>query len=83
MSDKSNNDIFGFRDLFTYLKSGRRIFFLNFLAGISRGLGFAIGMTVIFGILIFLLRKFVSLPFLGRYIAQLLEMIEFQRQLPR
>ncbi|MEO0098783.1 MAG: DUF5665 domain-containing protein [candidate division WOR-3 bacterium] len=78
-----NGDLFGLKELSNYLGRKRKIFFLNFLAGIARGLGFAIGMTIIFAFLLLILRKFVSVPFLGRYIAQLLEIIETQRALPR
>ncbi len=83
MSDDRDNDLFGFKDLYGYLRSRRKVFFINFLAGIGRGLGFAIGMTIIFGILLILLRRFVSIPFLGKYIAQLIEIIEVQRQILR
>lgn len=83
MNENSDKDLFGLKELSNFLGKKQQVFFLNFLAGIARGLGFAIGMTLIFGFLIFLLRKFMSIPFLGRYIAQLIEIIEIHRSLPR
>ena len=50
-----------------YLQSGKRIMWTNFLAGISRGFGITIGMTVVLGIFIWILTQLVSLPFVGEF----------------
>jgi hypothetical protein len=50
--------------------------FYNFLAGISRGFGIAIGMTIVVAIAIFLLRKFINVPILGFYIAEIVKIVE-------
>ncbi len=50
-----------------YLQSGRRIMWTNFLAGITRGFGITIGMTVVLGIFIWILTQLVSLPFVGEF----------------
>ena len=50
-----------------YLKSGRRIFWVNFRAGVAKGLGVTVGMTVILGILIWVLTMLVDLPLVGEY----------------
>ena len=39
----------------------------NFLAGITKGFGITIGMTVVLGIFIWILTQLVSLPFVGEY----------------
>lgn len=76
-------DFLGIRDLISFLKNPTRLFFLNFLAGLGRGLGFALGFTVLAAIVIYLLRRAVSVPVLGNYIAKILEFIEAQRQMYR
>jgi hypothetical protein len=54
-------------DFLEYLKSGRRIFWVNFRAGMAKGLGVTVGMTVILGILVWLLTMLVDLPLVGEY----------------
>ena len=78
-----NLDILDVGGLFNYIKNPTRMFFLNLLAGMARGLGFAIGMTILAALLIFLLRRIVNIPYLGKFIAQLLEVVEVQRSLYR
>ena len=50
-----------------YLKSGKRVFWINFRAGVAKGLGVTVGMTVILGILIWTLTMLVDLPLVGEY----------------
>ncbi|MEO0072119.1 MAG: DUF5665 domain-containing protein [candidate division WOR-3 bacterium] len=76
-------DFLGITDLISFLKNPTRLFFLNFLAGLGRGFGFALGFTVLAAIVIYLLRRAVSVPVLGNYIAKILEFIESQRQMYR
>ena len=63
----------GYVELLTYS------FLMNFLAGIARGLGTAVGMTAVFALVVFilinLLKSFVQVPILGSYIAQLVEFV--------
>lgn len=73
-------DFWGIGEFITFLKNPTRIFFLNLLAGIGRGIGFAFGFTVLTALIIFLLKRAVSVPVIGNYIAQLLEFIQTQRQ---
>ncbi|NQT29036.1 MAG: hypothetical protein HQ596_00545 [Candidatus Saganbacteria bacterium] len=57
-----------------------RFFFLNFVLGIFRGVGFAIGMTIVAAFLLYILVKvlsnFVDIPIIGMYIAQIVEFVE-------
>jgi hypothetical protein len=73
-------DFWGFTDFIAFLKSPTKIFFLNLLAGIGRGLGFALGFTILTAIVILLLRRAVSVPVIGEYISKVLEFVESQRQ---
>ena len=50
-----------------YLKSGRRVFWVNFRAGVAKGLGVTMGMTVVLGILVWVLTMLVDLPLVGEY----------------
>ncbi len=76
-------DFWGVGDFIAFLKSPTKIFFLNLLAGIGRGLGFAIGFTILTAIVILVLRHAVSVPVIGAYISKVLEFIEAQRQVYR
>jgi len=50
-----------------YLQSGKRIMWINFKAGIARGFGITVGMTVVVGVFIWVLTMLVDLPVLGEY----------------
>lgn len=50
-----------------YLQSGKRIIWLNFKAGIAKGLGLTLGMTLILGVFVWVLTMLVNLPIVGEY----------------
>lgn len=50
-----------------YLKSGRRVFWVNFRAGVAKGLGVTVGMTLVLGIIVWVLTMLVDLPLVGEY----------------
>ena len=50
-----------------YLQSGKRILWVNFKAGIAKGFGITIGMTVVLGLFIWVLTMLVDLPIVGEY----------------
>lgn len=65
-----------------YLLGDRKeIFRRNFWAGVSRGVGIGIGVTIITAILIISLKKIVALniPIIGRYIADIVDIVENNR----
>lgn len=76
-------DFFGVGEMVAFLKSPTKVFFLNLLAGIGRGLGFAVGFMILAAILILVMRRAVSVPVIGSYISKILEFIEVQRQMYR
>uniref|UniRef100_A0A7C2HZZ7 Uncharacterized protein n=1 Tax=Ammonifex degensii TaxID=42838 RepID=A0A7C2HZZ7_9THEO len=55
-----------------------RLMYINFIAGIARGVGIAIGFTVLGAVLVYLLRSLVAanLPGIGKFIAELVRMVE-------
>ena len=50
-----------------YLKSGKRVFWINFKAGVAKGLGVTVGMTLILGVIAWVLTMLVDLPLVGEY----------------
>lgn len=50
--------------------------FESFVWGISRGLGISVGIVILGTILILILRELVTLPVIGEYIAQIIEMVD-------
>lgn len=55
-------------DYLLYLRSPLRIMWINFLAGIFRGLGAVVGATVVVAALLWLLTLIVSFPVIGEYV---------------
>ena len=60
------------------LGSKKEIIKRNFLAGIFRGIGIGIGVTLITALLIMLLQKIVTLniPVIGKYISDIIDIVE-------
>ncbi|WP_052947363.1 DUF5665 domain-containing protein [Aneurinibacillus tyrosinisolvens] len=52
-----------------------RVIWINMLAGVSRGVGLTIGTALIIALIGFILSFFVSMPLVGKYIAQLLDWV--------
>lgn len=55
---------------------------LNLLDGLFRGLGFALGATLLFGIGLGLLSRLVSVPLVGKYVVEVLRIVESERGRP-
>lgn len=60
------------------LEKPRRLIITNFVAGIFRGLGFALGTTIVFAIVIEMLRRIILLnvPLVSNYLVEVIRMIE-------
>jgi len=63
-------------DFIKYLRSPWRIMWHNFLAGVFRGLGLIVGLTVVFGVLIWILAGLVDFPLIGQYFEDLKNLLE-------
>ena len=78
--DKLNNNLTkeNIEDFAYVFGSKKEIFKRNFLAGISRGVGIAIGVTLVTAILIYTLQRIVRLniPLIGKYIVDIVEIVE-------
>ena len=64
----------------------RRLLYLNFLAGIVRGFGIAVGFTAVGAIFLYLLGMVaaLNLPVIGHFVAEVARIVELElRHLPR
>lgn len=70
----------GISEYLEMLRNPRRLFFINFWAGLSRGFGMAIGFTVLAAIVIYFLQKLIILnvPLIGDFIAELVAIVQHQ-----
>lgn len=65
------------------LSNPKKLIFMNFILGLVRGIGMGIGFTLLTALFIYLLvyvlRGWVDLPYIGRIIADLIRIIENYR----
>lgn len=59
------------------LQNPKRLWRLNFFAGIARGLGMAVGFTLLGAMVLYLLQKLVTfnLPVIGDFIAEIVRIV--------
>lgn len=59
-------------------RSPWRLMLINFAAGVARGLGLAIGFTILGAILIYIIRELalLNLPVIGKLIAEIVRMVQ-------
>lgn len=60
----------GLVEYIEYLQSGKRIMLTNFKAGVAKGLGLTLGMSVVLGLFAWVLTILVDLPLIGEYALQ-------------
>lgn len=62
------------------LRNPRRLFFVNFVGGIFRGLGMAVGFTLLGALVIYFLQRLVilNLPFISEFIARIIQLIQLK-----
>lgn len=55
-----------------------RLFFINFFAGLARGLGMAVGFTILGAFLVYLLQKLevLNLPIIGQFVAEIVRIVQ-------
>lgn len=56
----------------------KKLLWKNFISGISKGIGSAIGFSILGAMVLLILRKIVllNIPLLGRYLKDILEIVE-------
>ena len=65
------------REYMMLTDSKRRLFLINFVAGLGKGFGQAIGFTVL---VLYLLSTWVDLPVIGAFIAKLINIVDQYRE---
>lgn len=68
------------REYMMLTDSKRRLFLINFVAGLGKGFGQAIGFTILAGLVLYLLSTWVDLPVIGEYIAKLMNIVDKYRE---
>lgn len=78
--EKLNKNLFenNIIDISQLLGNKKRLIITNFIAGISRGVGIGIGVTLISAILVIILKKIVTLniPVIGEYITDIVDIVD-------
>lgn len=60
-----------------FLKNPKRLMFMNFLGGITRGFGIAVGATLAGAVFLSILARIarLNLPLIGNYVADIMEIV--------
>lgn len=71
-----------FVDYVYYLEHPRRMLWANFINGLSRGFGIAIGFTILGAIAIYVLQIIVkiNLPYIGQFISDIIKIVEMSNK---
>lgn len=68
-------------DYLELLEKPRKLVMTNFIAGIARGLGFAIGTTIVFAVVVEILRRIIliNIPLLSDYLVEIIHLIDLHK----
>lgn len=71
-------DLMHLGEYLRYANNWKKRLGYEFLSGISRGLGFSVGFSVLGALLLYLLRNvaLANLPVIGRFLAELVRIVE-------
>lgn len=63
-----------------FLESPRRLIFANFLAGLARGFGIAVGLTLVGALFLYILGKIaaLNLPIIGQFVADIARIVRYE-----
>lgn len=67
-----------FGDYIEYLQNTKRVLITNFISGLARGFGMAIGFSVLGAIAIYFLTKLANqnIPVIGEFITEIVKMVQ-------
>lgn len=70
----------GFTEYVMYLQDRRRLLITNFLAGLMRGMGFAVGFSILGALVIMLVQKLAlqNLPGIGAFFAEVVRIVQIK-----
>lgn len=73
-----NMEKFKLVDYVYYLENPRKMLFANFIGGLARGFGIAIGFTLLGAVVIYLLQAVVKwkLPLIGEFISDIVRIVQ-------
>lgn len=67
------------------LHNPKKLLWINFISGVARGLGTAVGFTILFAIVLYFLQKLVllKLPLISDFIADIVRMVQNNARVPK
>ena len=68
------------KDMAYHFTNKKEVIKVNFLAGMARGVGLTIGTAIFIALLVFILSQMLSLPVIGEWIANVLEVVDQHRE---
>ncbi|HHW47046.1 MAG TPA: hypothetical protein GXX14_00300 [Clostridiaceae bacterium] len=73
-----NMEKFKLVDYVYYLENPRKMLLSNFIGGLARGFGMAVGFTILGAVAIYILRKVVlwNLPVIGKFITDIVNIVQ-------
>ncbi len=73
-----NMEKYNIAEYIQLLNDPKRFFWVNFIGGVVRGVGIAVGMTILGAILIYFLQQIVvlNLPLIGDFIAEIVKIVQ-------
>jgi hypothetical protein len=66
----------GLENFMLYISSPWRVIWVNFLAGVFKGLGTVVGASIVIGLTIWVLSLFKQVPFVGSYANEMESVVE-------
>ncbi len=61
---------------FKMMSTPKKFIFYNFIGGVFKGLGFAVGTSIIFALLIWILSKLSIIPIIGNLVLSILKYVQ-------
>lgn len=67
------------------LNNPKRLLWINFISGLARGLGTAVGFSILFAIILYFMQKLVvlNLPLISDFIADIVRMVQNNTRVPK
>lgn len=61
-----------------FINNKKRLLYINFLGGVARGFGMAVGFTILGALVIYILQKIISwnIPLIGDFIADIIRIVQ-------
>lgn len=75
-----NMEKMGVAEYVEMLRNPRRLFFINFWAGVARGFGMAIGFTILAAIFLYFLQRILvlNIPLIGDFVTDIVQIVQTQ-----